>query len=166
MSFKEISISELKFNPFEKLDKEWAIVASGDENGSNGMTISWGFMGVMWGKNVIETVIRPNRHTFGFMEKNDHFTVSFYGEEYRKALQFFGSHSGRDCDKAREAGLTPCFIDGTAAYEEASLIFVCRKLYSQAMDIDLLCESEKHWYGDNDMHKAYIGEIVKVLVKE
>lgn len=166
MSFKEISISELKFNPFEKLDRQWALVAAGDENGSNAMTISWGFMGVMWGKNVFETVIRPNRHTFGFIEKGDRFTVSFYGEEYRKALQFFGSHSGRDCDKAKEGGLTPCLIDGVPAFEEAELVFVCKKLYAQDMEIDLLCEEERHWYGDNDMHKMFIGEIVKVMVRE
>lgn len=166
MSFKEIGISELRFNPFTKFDKEWAIVTAGNENGSNGMTISWGFMGVMWGKNVIETVIRNTRHTLGFMEENDLFTVSFYGEEYRKALMFFGSHSGRDCDKAAEAGLTPCFIDGAPAYEEASLVFVCRKLYSQDMDITGLCEEERHWYADGDMHKVFIGEIVKVMVRE
>ncbi len=166
MSFKEISVNELKFNPFEKIGKEWMLITAGDENGYNTMTASWGFMGVMWGKNVVETVIRPDRHTLKFVEENELFTVSFYGEEYRKALQFCGSHSGRDCDKAKETGLTPMFTDGTAAFAEASMIIVCRKIYQQDMDVNMLAEECRHWYKGGDMHKAVIGEIVKVLVRE
>ena len=166
MSFKEISANELCFNPFTKIGKEWMLITAGDENGWNTMTASWGFMGVMWGKNVIETVIRPSRYTIEFVEKNDLFTVSFFGEEYRKALQFCGSHSGRDCDKAKETGLTPLFTDGTAAFEEASMIFVCRKVYAQDMDTRQLAEEHRHWYDKDGVHKAFMGEIVKVLVKE
>lgn len=166
MSFKETALSELKLDPFDQIGSKWALVAAGDEKSSNAMTVSWGFMGVMWGKNVFETVIRKSRYTYEFMEKSEYFTVSFYPEEYKKALSFFGSHSGRDCDKAKEGGLTPCMLDGVPAFEEAQTVLVCRKLYSQQMDISLLSDSEKHWYGDGDMHKAYIGEIVKVYTKE
>lgn len=166
MSFKEISANELCFNPFTKIGKEWMLITAGDEKGWNTMTASWGFMGVMWGKNVIETVIRPSRYTIEFVEKNELFTVSFFDEEYRKALQFCGSHSGRDCDKAKETGLTPLFTDGTAAFEEASMIFVCRKVYSQDMDTSQLAEEHRHWYDKDGVHKAFMGEIVKVLVKE
>ncbi len=165
-SFREISVSELSFNPFEKIGKQWMLITAGDENGYNTMTASWGFMGVMWGKNVIETVIRLNRHTLGFVENNDLFTVSFFGEEHRSALKFCGAHSGRDCDKAKETGLTPFFTDGTAAFEEAQMIIVCKKLYSQEMDLSKLDESQKKWYDNDPVHKAFIGEIVKVLVRE
>ena len=41
--------------------------------------------------------------------------------------------SGRDCDKIKEAGLTPVDADGTAAFEEAKLILVCRKQFHQKM---------------------------------
>ena len=54
------------------------------------------------------------------------FTLSFFKEDYRKALNLCGSKSGRDCDKDKEAGLTPYYTDGTTAYEEADLIFVCQ----------------------------------------
>lgn len=165
MSFREIPVSELEFNPFEKIGKEWMLITAGDEHAYNTMTASWGFMGVMWGKDVIETVIRPDRYTLKFVEENELFTVSFYGEEYKKALQFCGSHSGRDCDKAKETGLTPYFTNGTAAFEEASMIFVCKKIYAQDMNVELLDEEYRRWYKGGDMHKAFIGEIVKVLVK-
>ncbi|MDE7294790.1 MAG: flavin reductase [Oscillospiraceae bacterium] len=165
MSFKEINISELSFNPFDKIGKEWFLVTAGNRDGYNTMTASWGFMGVMWGKNVMETVIRPTRHTFGYMESSELFTVSFFDEKYREALKFCGSHSGRDCDKAKEAGITPLFTEGTAAFEEANMIFICKKLYSQTLDLSALAEGEQHWY-NGDPHKAFIGEIVKVLVRE
>ena len=54
MSFKEVSVSDLSFNPFTKIGKEWMLITSGDENKWNTMTASWGFVGVMWNKNVID----------------------------------------------------------------------------------------------------------------
>ena len=51
MAFKEISIESLKFNPFEKISKEWMLITAGDEEKSNMMTASWGGVGIMWRKN-------------------------------------------------------------------------------------------------------------------
>ena len=166
MAFKEINVSELSFNPFDKIGKQWMLITAGDESGYNTMTASWGFMGVMWGRNVIEAVIRQSRHTLEFVEKNELFTVSFYPEDKKDALKFCGAHSGRDCDKAKETGLTPYFAEGTAAFEQAELIFVCKKVYTQDMELSALAEEHHRWYADGDMHRAVMGEIVKVLVKE
>ncbi len=166
MSFKEISVSELSFNPFDKIGKEWMLISAGNESAYNTMTASWGFMGFMWRKYVIEAVIRPERYTMKFVEENELFTLSFFDEEYRSALSFCGSHSGRDCDKAKETGLTPMFTDGTVAFDQASMVFVCRKLYSQDMKLENLNEDLRFLYNDGQMHRAYIGEIVKVLVRE
>ena len=33
------------------------------------MTVSWGSMGMIWNKPFIQVVVRPQRHTFEFMEK-------------------------------------------------------------------------------------------------
>ncbi len=159
---KEISIETLSFNPWTKIGKDWFLLTSGDENGYNTMTVGWASMGIMWNKNVISAMVRPNRYTYEFMEKNDLFTVSFYGEEYKKALGFCGSHSGRDCDKAKEAGLTPEFTDGTTTFKEAKLTFVCRKIYAQDFDINLLAMDVKPANGSDPMHKLFMGEIIKV----
>lgn len=48
-------------------------------------------------------------------------------------MNLCGTKSGRDCDKDKEAGLTPYYVEGTTTYEEADLVFVCRKLYAQPM---------------------------------
>ena len=167
MAFKEIAPEELMLNPFTKIGKEWMLITAGaDTEHCNTMTASWGAMGVMWGKNVIETVIRHSRYTLEFVEKSEFFTVSFYPESQREALKFCGTHSGRDCDKADESGLTPYFVDGTTAFEQAEMIFVCRRIFSQDMALENLSEDNYRWYPDKDIHKAFIGEIVKVLVKE
>lgn len=165
--FKEISAEAIASNPFELIGKDWALVTSGTKDSFNTMTISWGGVGIMWGKPVTYSFIRPQRHTFGFMENNDYFSMSFFDEDYRDVLKFCGSKSGRDYDKVKETGLTPAFTeDGVPYFEEAKLVLVCKKLYSQSLNADSVIDNEAvdKWY-DNDFHKMYISEIVKVLTK-
>lgn len=165
MSFKEIKIEELQFNPFTKIGTEWMLITAGDEKKCNTMTASWGGVGVFWGKNVVTAYIRPQRYTKEFVDANELFTLSFLKPEYKKALNLCGAVSGRDHDKFAEAGLTPYFTDGTAAIEEASMIFVCKKLYQDTMPSEnfLAKENDAKWYPNKDYHTMYIAELVKVL---
>lgn len=168
MSFKKIEISELSFNPFSKIGKEWMLITAGNKDNFNTMTASWGQLGVLWNKNVFTCYIRPNRYTYEFIEKNEKFTASFFGEEFRQALSFCGSHSGRDCDKMKETGLVPAEIDGCTGFEQADMIFVCRKLYSYDMQESGFTGNDglqEKFYSD-PYHKAYITEIEAVYVKE
>ena len=142
------------------------LVAAGDESGYNMMTASWGMMGEMWNKDVAITVIRPQRYTKKFIDENELFTLSFYGEN--KAVHAVcGKMSGKDVDKTVLAGLHPVFTDGTVTFEEARLTLVCRKIYEQEIAKD--CFVDKSLlanYENSDYHVAYIGEIVKVLVND
>ena len=168
MAFQEISIDSLEFNPFQKISKEWMLITAGDETKSNTMTASWGGLGIMWGKNVATVYIRPQRYTKEFVDANDTFTISFLSEEYRKSLNVCGSVSGKDVeDKWKEAGLTPYYVDGTTAVEEADLVFVCKKQYHQTMKPECfdVAENDTKWYPNKDYHEMYIAEIVKVLKK-
>ena len=168
MAFKEMDIHELQFNPFDKISKQWMLVTAGDGDSCNTMTASWGGVGIMWGKPVATVYIRPQRYTKEFVDNGELFTLSFYSEEHRKALNICGSRSGRDCDKEKEAGLTPYYTDGTTAFEEADMIFVCRKLYSQPMGPEYFTADwiDEKWYPAKDYHVMYMAEIVKVLVRE
>ncbi|MBO5164789.1 MAG: flavin reductase [Ruminococcus sp.] len=169
MSFKKIEIGELNFNPFTKIGKEWMLLTGGTIDSFNTMTASWGQLGVLWNKNVLTCYIRPNRCTYDFVEKGELFTASFLGENFRKALSFCGSHSGRDCDKMAETGLSPAELDGAVGIEQADLVLVCRKLYSYDM-----CEKgfltddglPAQFFGKDPYHRAYIAEIIGVYVKE
>lgn len=167
MGFKEICVEELQFNPFTMIGKQWMLITAGDETKHNTMTASWGGVGVMWGKNVVSAYIRPQRYTKEFVDASEVFTISFYDETYRKALSICGSKSGRDCDKEAEAGLTPYYVDGTTAFQQADMILVCKKLYHQNMEGEHFDEKENdvRCYPEKDYHTMYMAEIVKILVK-
>lgn len=167
MSFQEVPVQELAMNPFEMVGNQWMLVTAGDQAGYNTMTASWGGMGVMWNRNVAVTVIRPQRYTMEFVEAKRYYTLSFYPSQYKKALAFCGSTSGRDVDKAEETGLTPAFDQAAPYFQEASLVLVCRKLYAQPMDPACFIERslDAEHYPDKDYHKMFVGEVVKALVK-
>lgn len=169
MSFKKIDISELSFNPFEKIGKDWMLLTGGSVENFNTMTASWGQLGVIWNKNVLTCYIRPNRYTYDFVERSECFTASFFGEEFRKALSFCGSHSGRDCDKMAETGLVPVELDGCTGFEQADMVMVCRKLYSYDLREEGFLTDDglpEKFFGTDPYHRAYIAEIVGVYVKE
>lgn len=49
-TFQPIPVDMLDMNPFTKIGKEWALLTAGNKQESNTMTISWGGVGVLWGK--------------------------------------------------------------------------------------------------------------------
>ena len=162
--FIQISAEELE-SAAKLIGKDWMLLSAGNlSEGYNTMTASWGCMGVLWNKPVSIAYIRPQRFTYLFAEANEYMTMCFFDEDKRDALRFCGSHSGRDCDKAKECGLTPITLaeGNVVAFEEARLILVCRKLY--ASDIKEECFLDKSLlsnYSQKDYHRQYICEIVK-----
>ena len=168
MAFQEIKISELTFNPFDKIKKEWMLITAGDEKKCNTMTASWGGVGIMWNENVATIYVRPQRYTKEFIDRSEKFTISFLPENCRDALNICGKKSGRDTDKWSEAGLTPYYVDQTAGVEEADMILVLRKLYHQDMKPECFDEEKylNDCYPEKDYHTLYIGKIEKVLVKK
>lgn len=166
MGFTKIDIYSENFNPFKLIGKDWFLLTSGDNRENNTMTASWGQTGVLWNKPVFSAYVRTSRKTFELMEKNEYYTVSFFDEKYRSALSYCGSHSGRDVDKAKETGLTPIEIEGVAAFDEAEMILVCRKLYTSEMkEDDFLDKGLLKFYESDPLHKAFIGEIISAYKK-
>lgn len=170
LGFKAADIKALEINPFKNIGDRWMLITAGDENDSNTMTASWGGLGVMWGKNVAIAVIRPQRYTKKFVDEQESFTLSFYPDDKKPALSYCGSHSGKDMakgEKAAAAGLTPLYVDGTVAYEEADMILVCKKLYEAPVDPKGFADESltAKWYPDSDFHEAYVAEITAVYTK-
>lgn len=165
--FTAIKPQEIAENPFKLIGSDWALVTAGTPEKFNTMTISWGGVGIMWNKPVTFSFIRPQRYTFGFMQDGDCFSMSFFDEQYRKALAFCGSKSGRDVDKVKETDLTPAFTDdGVPYFEEAKLVLICKKLYAQDLnEQSITVPSVKDNYNGDDYHKMYVSEIVTVLKK-
>ena len=93
--FQPFNLDDIDINPFTKIGKEWALITAGNKEKYNTMTVSWGGMGILWGKKVAFLFIRDSRYTKEFIDNNDLLSISFLSEQYRDALNYCGTHSGR-----------------------------------------------------------------------
>lgn len=160
---KEINIRDIKENAVSLISDGWGLVTVADSDKINPMTVSWGALGEIWGKDAAFIFIRENRYTYEFLEKGGLFTLSFYDEKYRPALALCGKKSGRDTDKVKETGLTPVFTDGAVTFEQAKYTLVCRIAASALLDENsFIADYIGENYNKNDYHKMFIGEIIKV----
>ena len=154
------------------------LITSKADDRVNSMTISWGTVGVEWGKPIFVTFIRENRFTRSLLEKNGEFTVNIpIDETAKKILGFCGSKSGRDIDKAKEIGITyeePEMIS-VPGVKELPLTLECKIVYKQKQDMSAMIEENRAKFypqdvdslfiGSNkDTHVAYYGEIVNAYV--
>ncbi len=163
-----IKAREIQEDVFSLIGKRWMLVSAGREHDFNTMTASWGGLGVLFHKKVATIYIRPQRYTLEFLEREETFTLSFFGEECRDTLKLLGTKSGRDGDKIAESGLTPLFLNETSpTFSEAELVLVCRKLYQQDFQPEgfLDAKIEQETYPNQDYHRMYIAEIVEILAK-
>lgn len=160
-----------KENAFDLIGKEWMLVTAGTPDKYNTMTASWGGIGWLWNKPVAFIFIRPERFTHDFIEANDRLTLSFYDDEYRKALQICGSKSGRDINKTEATGLTPETLEsGAITFGEARMTLDCRKLFKSPMKANDFVDKSllERWYNDKPgggLHDIYIVEIENIYTK-
>ena len=169
-TFQSYPINMLEMNPFTKIGKEWALISAGSKKEFNIMTVSWGGLGVLWGKNVVYIFIRDSRFTKEFLDEGEFFSMAFLSENFRDALNYCGSHSGRSEDKLANAGLTPAQRLGIPFPDESNLVLFCRKLATIPITEDTFNEkhiSEKFYSGDNagDLHTMYVGAIIEVIAR-
>ncbi len=173
---KEIRPEQIPDNAISLISRDWMLVTactkSVDPEGKittgrvNTMTASWGGLGELWNKPVATIYIRPQRYTKEIIDETDTFSLSVLPEKYRQALNFCGSHSGRDGDKFKPTKLDVLYNNGTPYIKQARLILFCRKLYAQPFDPNCFIEEKmlKQNYKKDDFHTMYIGEIYKVLI--
>jgi flavin reductase (DIM6/NTAB) family NADH-FMN oxidoreductase RutF len=160
--------------PFDRLvlpvaqawETQWFLLAAGIFPDSwNCMTVAWGGYGVMWSRPIAMVVVRPQRHTYSFMEKHESFTLSAFPEEHHDKLDYLGRRSGRNEDKVAKTGLTPIASRSVAApgFDEAGLIVECRKVYFHDFDPShFVAGYIAPNYPTRDFHRMYFGEIVAI----
>lgn len=161
----EIPRADLQENTFEAFGADMALLCAGNKKTDfNMMTVSWGTFGILWNRPIATVFVRPQRHTYKFMESHDLFSVCIFDDEkYRNILSLCGSKSGKNIDKMHLPGLTPRFDGGgPVIFNEAHTAVVCRKLYVDDIDpkLFLLPELESYYPG-KDYHRFYIGEIIR-----
>ena len=168
-SFTCIKAEDITQNTFKLIGSEWMLITAGPKTKYNTMTASWGGFGVIWMQPVCWCVIRPGRHTIGFVNDNPNFTLSFFDKEYRPALELCGSKSGRDIDKAAATGLTPieCDLPDTTAFAQARMIIECKKNYFQDIDpANFLDPGIEKNYPIKDYHRMFFGAVERVWIRK
>jgi flavin reductase (DIM6/NTAB) family NADH-FMN oxidoreductase RutF len=167
MSFTEIKPAELDLNPFSKIE-EWALLTVGDKQHFNMLTVTGLMMGQFWLRKMLQVYIHPTRYSYSIANQSRYFTVSFFPEPRCKALELAGKLHGNECDKVKETGLTPCFDQNGVYFNEAEIVFICRKVFHTDVDERLFDDKEvfqKYYRNLNGYHRIFIGEIEKVFTQ-
>lgn len=167
VGFKRISPEKITDNPFKVMENDWFLLTAGDLKNYNTMTCGWGAWGVLWRMPVVFVFVRPTRYTFEFMNRSHYFTVCFFAKRYRRLLEYCGTHSGREVDKARETGLVPLATPrGAVAFEQSRLILECRRIYQDDLDpVKFFEPSLKSNYPAHDYHRMYVGRVEEAWEK-
>lgn len=148
-------------NPFDIFHKEPIAFAS-DGKRTNGLTIGWGGLGVLWGKDTCTIYIHETRFSRGIFDGADYFSVCLLPDEYKDAIAYYGRASGRNEDKIANGGLN--VIMGKAPYaEESRLVLICRKMGQSKFDPNSVDQGVREWYARSGVHTIYQGEIVEIL---
>lgn len=146
----------------------------------NTMTISWGTIGIEWGRKIFITFVREHRLTRGMLDESGEFTVSIPVEKSDTSIGgFCGMNSGRDVDKiaAKHLTLVPSDTVDAPGICEYPIILECKAVYRQKQDLSLLPrEIVARDYpetvdstaplANKDCHTAYYGEITKAYILE
>lgn len=160
-----IKVKDLVLSSVDIWFKRWFVLTAGDMQKFNSMTVAWGSVGGMWEMPFVQVVVRPTRHTFGFMNESETFTLCSFPAKYRKDLAIIGSRSGRDGDKIALTRLTAMKSAVVAApcFREADLVVECRKMYWQDLDPDhFLSDRIMPNYPNRDFHRVFFGEMLRI----
>ena len=156
------------------------LLAAGDKEKSNAMTIGWGGIGTLWGRTALTVYVAEKRYTKEFMDKAEYFTVMVFDVELSKVLNYMGTKSGRDEDKTKPLGLHTAYTaNGTPYDTEASMVIECKIMYAAPFDPQYFkSDAPKKMYarsaegrsqGENfpaGIHTMYIGEVINAWKKE
>lgn len=166
--FHSVSPDNWEKSPFKTIGKDWMLVTAGSEEKANTMTASWGGLGIMWGKPVAFIVIRPQRYTKEFIDRESTLSLSFLDNQYRKTLNYLGTVSGKDeADKITKSGLTLDYQEGIPYFTESQFVMFGKILYQQEITPTsfLAAELDEKWYPNKDYHTLYIVEITSIYSK-
>jgi len=152
----------------DRIQNNWMLLTAGTPNHLGTMTVSWSTLGILWRRPMATIFVRPERHTYQFIEAEDHFSLAFFDPTYQDALTFCGKHSGRDVDKVKTCNFT--IAEGTNGgiyFEEANLVLLCQKRYRTPLELDKMQGFDPNeYYGPHgNPHTMYMGEIVEVYTR-
>ncbi len=167
--FKKFNVQkEFEDNGFQWF-RDAQLLAAGDKEESNAMTIGWGAVGTLWQRSALTVYVAEKRYTKEFMDKAEYFTVMSFDVEHSKVLTYMGTKSGRDGDKAQALGLHTAYTaNGTPYYTEATMVIECKIMYAAPFDPNgFKSDIPQNMYRQfpAGIHSMYIGEVVNAWKK-
>ena len=167
--FKKFNVKEdFTENGFQWF-QEAELLAAGTKEKSNAMTIGWGGIGTLWGRPALTVYVAEKRYTKEFMDKAEYFTVMAFDVEKSNVLNYMGTKSGRDGDKALALGLHTAYTaNGTPYYTEANMVIECKLMYAAPFDPNgFRSDVPKNMYSHfpAGIHTMYIGEVINAWKK-
>lgn len=139
------------------------LLCAGTKDGSNAMTIGWISIGQTWFSPCVTVYVADKRFTRKYLEQCDYFTVMTFKDG--KTIQYMGSHSGRDGDKAQALGLHTLYTDnGAAYYAEADKVIECRTMYGAQYRKENIRDprvAQFYEHFPDGIHWEYLGRITK-----
>ena len=161
-------VKEFNDNGFQWF-RDAQLLAAGDNVKSNAMTIGWGAIGTLWQKPALTVYVAEKRYTKEFMDKAEYFTVMSFDVEHSKVLNYMGTKSGRDGDKAQALGLHTAYTaNGTPYYLEATMVIECKLMYAAPFESNgFKSDVPRNRYSrfPAGIHSMYIGEVVNAWKK-
>lgn len=177
--FKKMNVREdFTENGFQWF-RDAELLAAGNKEKSNAMTIGWGGIGNYLGHDrpSVTVYVAPGRYTYQFMERHKRFTIMEFDDP--AVWQYMGKYSGRDSvgaadgitesmaqrdRKAAALGLHLTYTEnGTPYYEEASLVIECETMTAwHQSEQDFRSDTPRQWYEgfEPGIHTVYIGEVI------
>jgi flavin reductase (DIM6/NTAB) family NADH-FMN oxidoreductase RutF len=145
-----------------------AFVVTKDERGkANPMTIGWAQLGIVWSEPAMSVLVRESRYTHACITHSSTFSVCVPRPgDLKDALLLCGTKSGRDMDKAAEAGLTlaPAQTIDTPIIEACGLHYECEIIArTQQSRDDFTDRADKvlqTYYPKGDYHLIVLGRIL------
>jgi flavin reductase (DIM6/NTAB) family NADH-FMN oxidoreductase RutF len=98
-----------------------------DKNGkANPVTIGWSML-ASGQPPMLAIALQPKRYSTTAIRESKCFTIAFPNEDMAELAMFFGTRSGRDCDKFAETGckISPAQIIDSVIIDDAVANFEC-----------------------------------------
>jgi flavin reductase (DIM6/NTAB) family NADH-FMN oxidoreductase RutF len=173
--FKKIEPTEITDNVFKLVGQDYTVITAGTDSAYNSMTASYGGWGQLFELPVTWCFLNASRYTLEYMKREQTYTMSYFADQFKEDVLFFGSKSGRTSDKMKESKLTPAKTpSGNITYKEARLIIECKLLEeTETNPKDFYTEKGKEFVekgkkdgNGKEYHKLVFGEITNVWVRK
>jgi flavin reductase (DIM6/NTAB) family NADH-FMN oxidoreductase RutF len=129
------------------------------------MTVSWGMMGTVWGKPMVQVLVRPQRHSWQLLAGSDSLTLCVLPPGLSQAHSVFGAVSGRDQDKFAATGLhaEASRLVSAPSIAEASLVLECRIAYRDRLKPEGFVAPYIAGHYHDDWHYLYMAEVLGIF---